>query len=101
MVAANGRMLLVWAIGATVGPLIGSVAMGSLGPQGLFIYMAVVASMLATFTLWRMLRRVARPSSEQTAFVQVPATTSIAGALDPRTAPLPEFHYDDEDPGDR
>ena len=101
MVSANSAMLLAWAMGATVGPLVASVAMGQLGPRGLFVFMAAVAMALALFTLWRMLRRVARPSAEQTAFVQVPATTGIAGALDPRTVPLPEFHYDDEDPGDR
>jgi hypothetical protein len=28
-------------------------------------------------------------------------TSAIANALDPRTDPLPEFYYNDEDPGDR
>ncbi len=101
MVAANGGMLLVWAIGATFGPLIGSLAMGQLGPAGLFAFMAAMASALALFTLWRMLRRVARPTAEQTTFVTVPSTTGIAGALDPRTKQMPEFRYEDEDPGDR
>jgi len=31
----------------------------------------------------------------------VPSTSAIAGALDPRADPLPEFYYEDEDPGDR
>jgi MFS family permease len=101
MVAANSGMLLVWAIGATVGPLVGSVAMGQLGPSGLFAYMTSVATLLFGFTLWRMVRRVALPTGEQTTFVTVPATSAIAGALDPRTQQLPEFRYDDEDPGDR
>jgi hypothetical protein len=33
--------------------------------------------------------------------VSVPSTSGIAGALDPRADPLPEFYYEDEDPGDR
>jgi hypothetical protein len=44
---------------------------------------------------------VARPAGEQTGFVAMQTTSAIAGALDPRTDPLPEFHYDDIDPGDR
>ena len=49
-----------------------------------------------------MIVRRALPANEQTSFVAVGSPTSaIAGALDPRTDPLPEFYYDDVDPGDR
>ena len=101
MVAANSGMLLVWAVGATAGPLVASSVMGPVGPSGLFVFIAVVAAFLAIYTRWRMSRRAAKPAEEQSKFVPVPSTSAIAGALDPRSEPLPEFYYEDEDPGDR
>jgi MFS family permease len=100
MVAANSGMLLAWAMGATAGPLIASSFM-AVGPAGLFIFIAGVAITLALYTRWRMSRRAAKPAEEQSKFVPVPSTSAIAGALDPRADPLPEFYYEDEDPGDR
>jgi MFS family permease len=101
MVAANSGMLLVWAVGATAGPLVASSVMGPAGPSGLFVFIASIAVILAIYTRWRMSRRAAKPAEEQSKFVPVPATSAIAGALDPRADPLPEFYYEDEDPGDR
>jgi MFS family permease len=101
MVAANSSMLLAWAVGATAGPLIASSVMGPVGPSGLFVFVAVIATILAAYTQWRMTRRAAKPAEQQSKFVPVPSTSAIAGALDPRADPLPEFYYEDEDPGDR
>jgi len=101
MVAANSGMLLAWAVGATAGPLIASSIMGPVGPSGLFVFIASIAVLLAVYTRWRMSRRAAKPADEQSKFVPVPSTSGIAGALDPRADPLPEFYYEDEDPGDR
>lgn len=101
MVAANSGMLLAWAVGATAGPLVASSVMGPAGPSGLFVFIASIAMALAVYTRWRMSRRAAKPAEEQSKFVPVPATSAIAGALDPRADPLPEFYYEDEDPGDR
>jgi MFS family permease len=100
MVAANSGMLLAWAVGATAGPLVASSFM-AVGPAGLFVFIAGVAVSLAIYTRWRMSRRAAKPAEEQSKFVPVPSTSAIAGALDPRADPLPEFYYEDEDPGDR
>ncbi len=101
MVAANSGMLLAWAMGATAGPLVASSVMGPVGPSGLFVFIASIAVILALYTRWRMSRRAAKPADEQSKYVQVPSTSAIAGALDPRADPLPEFYYEDEDPGDR
>src|SRR5262245_15793003 len=101
MIAANSGMLLAWAVGATAGPLIASSVMGPVGPSGLFVFIAVVSTVLAAYTQWRMSRRAAKPAEQQSKFVPVPSTSAIAGALDPRADPLPEFYYEDEDPGDR
>jgi fucose permease len=101
MVGASGGLLLVWAIGATVGPFGASLVMGQIGPSGLFVYLALVSFILAVFTRYRMARRTAKPTAQQSTFVPVQTTSAIAGALDPRTELLPEFYYDDVDPGDR
>jgi MFS family permease len=101
MVSANSGMLLAWAVGATAGPLVASSVMGPVGPSGLFVFVASIAIILAIYTRWRMSRRAAKPAEQQSKFVSVPSTSAIAGALDPRADPLPEFYYEDEDPGDR
>jgi len=101
MVAASGGLLLIWSIGAVAGPLIVSALMGHFGPEAFFIYLAAVALLLVIFTRYRMVRRTARPAAEQTGFVAVQTTSAISGALDPRSDPLPEFYYEDIDPGDR
>jgi len=101
MISANSSMLLIWAIGATAGPLLGSTLMGQVGPTGLFYYLTGVGVLLAGFTRYRMSMREALPAKAQTSFVAVGSTSAIAGALDPRTDPLPEFYYEDVDPGDR
>jgi len=101
MVAASGGMLLIWSLGAVAGPLIASALMGRFGSEAFFIYLTVVALALLIFTRYRMVRRTARPADQQTGFVAMQTTSAIAGALDPRTDPLPEFYYEDVDPGDR
>ena len=60
-----------------------------------------VAVIVAGFTRYRMSVRQALPASEQSSFVPLTTSSAIAGALDPRADPLPEFYYDDVDPGDR
>ncbi|MDY0882891.1 MFS transporter [Dongia soli] len=101
MVSANSSMLFIWSIGATAGPLIASFVMGQVGPTGLFFYLTIVAVIIAGFTRYRMSARQALPTSEQSSFVALTTSSAIAGALDPRADPLPEFYYDDVDPGDR
>jgi len=101
MVAASGGLLLIWSIGAVAGPLIASALMGQFGPGVFFIYLTTVALALVIFTRYRMVRRIARPADQQTGFVAMQTTSAIANALDPRTEPLPEFYYEDVDPGDR
>jgi len=86
MVAASGGLLLAWALGATVGPLVGSFAMGQLGAPALFLALAIVFALLALFTRYRMSRRRALPAEAQARFVPLPATTAAASQLDPRAA---------------
>jgi MFS family permease len=87
MVGASSTLLLAYAVGATGGPFVAAVLMSHIGPEGLFISVTVIAGALAGFALHRMGRRAAAPNEDQTGFVAVPATSTIAGQLDPRTEP--------------
>ncbi len=87
MVGAASTLLLGYALGATGGPFLAAVLMSHIGPQGLFVAVAVNAIALAGFALYRMRRRAAPPAAAQTEFVAVPATSAVAGQLDPRTEP--------------
>jgi MFS family permease len=84
MVAASSGLLLAWAAGATIGPLLASPVMRFAGDNALFLFLAAVALALAAFTRYRMSRRTALPASEQALFVPVPATAGVSGELDPR-----------------
>ena len=59
-VAASSGLLLAYAVGATLGPLLASFVMGSTGPYGFFAFQAAVAGTFAAFVVYRRLRREAR-----------------------------------------
>ncbi len=87
MVAASAGMLLAWSIGATAGPLLASLIMSRSGDWALFLYLAGVSGLLAAFTRYRMGRRAALPSADQSKFAPR-AEGSVAGELDPRARPV-------------
>ena len=87
MVAASSGMLLAWAVGATLGPILGSLLMQAIGDEALFLFLALAALGLAGFTRYRMSRRAALPSHEQAPYVPVTTTACVSGRLDPRTGP--------------
>ena len=88
MVAASSGLLLAWAAGATAGPILGSLLMQRLGDAALFLFLALVALLLAAFTGYRMLRRAALPAREQAPFVPLSTTAGVSGQLDPRAGPV-------------
>lgn len=87
MVAASSGLLFAWAIGSTAGPTVASLLMGQFGSATLFVFLMVVAGLTAVFVRYRMSRRAALPNEAQAHFVPLPATTTIASELDPRTEP--------------
>ena len=85
-VAASGGLLLSYALGATLGPLLCSFFMAQLGAPAFFGYFAVVCGALLLFTLYRMRMRTPLPAREQEVFKNVPAMSPVAAELDPRAA---------------
>lgn len=87
-VAVSSGLLLSWAIGSIVGPLLATAAMGWLGPSGLFFYTASISISFSLYIIWRMTRRAAVPAQQRGAFVaQSPATSPVTSELDPRATP--------------
>lgn len=62
-VEVSSGLLLTWGIGATIGPIAGSLLMSSVGPPGLFGWLAISHFSLAIFAIYRMAQRDA-PSDE-------------------------------------
>lgn len=94
-IAAAGRLLMVYSIGATIGPLIASVLMGIYGPSSFFLFEATVAILYAVFTLVRVSRQPSLPANQREEYVSLPDVTPIAMSLDPRT--YPDHQDRDED----
>lgn len=86
-VEASGGLLLVFGVGASIGPYAASFAMQHFGGWALFGYTAVIHGLLALFGLFRMTRRPSVPVDEQGSFVSVVHTSPVAAELDPRGAP--------------
>jgi MFS family permease len=86
MVALSSGLLIIYGVGASVGPLAAAPVFGLADDRGLFVYMAAVALVLAGYGGWRMTRREAVAPSEQGAYVAVPRTTPVVLGLDPRVA---------------
>ncbi len=86
-VAASGRLLMVYSIGATIGPLLASMLMSIFGPASFFVFESVIAILYAIFVLFRV-RSAQQPSrGEREKFVPLPDSSPAALTLDPRTEP--------------
>jgi MFS family permease len=90
-VEASSGLLLTWAIGASIGPVLGAFAIDLFGAGGLFLYTAVAHAGFVLFTVYRMTRRAAVPPEGRAPYVAAgrpSRTTPVAAELDPR-APEP------------
>ena len=93
VVAASGGFVLVFGIGAVIGPLGASVAMRLAGPQGMFMFVITAAVLLIAFIAWRTRVRQWAPVVEKEPYILQPATPSAIGDLDPRAEV--DDYYDD------
>ena len=84
IVAASGGFVLIYGVGAVVGPLASSYAMRLMGPQGMFVLIIAMAALLALFILSRMRIRQWAAVVEKERYVLSPETPMAVGDLDPR-----------------
>jgi MFS family permease len=89
MVGVSGGLLLVWASGSAIGPLLAAQVVSALGPRGLFVYTLAVGGAIALFVLYRMTRRAPLPPEARSGFVPLPAHSPAIGQIDPRARDLP------------
>jgi MFS family permease len=78
MAAASGGLLFVNGMGAIVGPLLIGRMMGTIGPNGFFLFIAVLTTVLALYAAWRMTQRLSTPVSETGPFAPVSPVVSAA-----------------------
>ena len=86
-VATAGGLLLVYGLGASLGPLIASALMGYYGSGGLFMFTTSVHAALALFTIVRIAVRRRPTQEDRSDFVAVPRTSPTLYELDPRSEP--------------
>lgn len=85
-VAASGRLVLLYSIGAALGPVLAAGAMTLAGTGGLFLFIACCAGLAMAVGLWRQRASDPVPGQYQQDFQIVPRTTPLAALLDPNSA---------------
>jgi len=80
-VAGSGRLVLLYSLGAAIGPTAAAVAMSSTDRGGLFLFVALVAGLTAGFGLWRQIANPPVPEDVQGDFRILPRTTPMASLL--------------------
>ena len=83
-IATSASLLLLFGSGAVVGPLLAGQVMAHFGPGGMFMHIAVVASIGAIFAVVRRSIRAAPPDAQKEPFVATTRTTPAVLPLDPR-----------------
>lgn len=86
MVAASGTLMLVNGTGAIFGPILVSLLMGEVGPDGFFTCIGTVHAAIGVFALYRMIRRAPVPMEEQGTSVPVATTVNTPTATLPMDA---------------
>lgn len=80
-VNVSGGLLLMYGIGATIGPIAASATMTLYNSSGLFVFTAAIHVLLALFAVYRVLRRRRRHVVHTIAFSDALATTQTASPV--------------------
>ena len=83
MIGTSGALILLNSFGAILGPLVASWAMSLIGPEGLFLFMAIGAAGLGAFGIWRTFVRESPSAEDQMAFQPIPQTSPAVVPLHP------------------
>lgn len=88
---ATRGLLLVFGLGALLGPFLVGLAMQIWGPVGLPLVSGTVTAGLALFGIYRTTRQAAPPSAHKTEYVSLVRTTPVALEMLPNADPAPEL----------
>ncbi len=97
-VEVSSGLLLVFSMGAVIGPLIASFMMRELGHGALFLYSAMAHLSIALVMILRVQQRPKLPIERNEPFVSVPKTTPAVFDLDPRGEGQEPFEGGEADP---
>ncbi len=78
MAAASAGLIFINGLGAITGPIITGYVMAAMGPDGFFLFMAILFAVLAVYTAWRMSRRPTTPDA-QGGFTPITPNVSVIG----------------------
>ena len=85
--AMASGLLLVWAIGSVIGPLItGALYASPMGMRGVFLFSAISGAVLAGAMVLRKRNKAATPEAEREDFVNLQATSAALAEIDPDEA---------------
>jgi MFS family permease len=88
IVAASATIAILVGLGSICGPIIVSLFMNTIGPDGFFIYLFMVHGFLGLFGLYRMTKRT-MPTDLESQYIPLPRNISTAGMeLTPIAEPL-------------
>ncbi len=85
IVPASGGLMMAYGIGAALGPTSGALMMDIMGPPGLFIFIAIITSLLLVFILWRITQRASLPNDEQGDYQVMQRTSQVVYEFYPET----------------
>ena len=88
----TGGLLLLYGIGATIGPTLAGGLMDYIGPEGLMLYFALVLTLLAAIVWYytRQQQRSARVPAHRSDYVMMDASSQAVLQMDPRNTPQAE-----------
>jgi len=76
-VVVSSTVLVMWATGSTLGPLLATAAMRGFGPAGIWLFFITVSASFALFVAWRSRHRAGVADREQEHFHTVAASPQI------------------------
>jgi MFS family permease len=84
MLEASRNLLLIYGIGAALGPTVAGFFIHQVGPGSLLLFLASTLLLLCTMGLYRLRVGPAIPAEEQIEFAPMTATSPVALEMDPR-----------------
>jgi MFS family permease len=90
LLEATGGLLLLYGIGAAIGPTAAGIMMDLLGPGSLMTYFAALLLATAAFAAYRMRVAPSLPAEAQSDYVSVTGGSQAVLRLDPRVEPESE-----------
>jgi len=86
IVPVSGALILFFGLGAFTGPVLASSTIATVGPWGLYYFMAACGGLLGG-AAWIFREKLSGKISDQVPFIPIPKTSPIVSTLDPRGEP--------------